>query len=571
MRLQDKSTTMIANSRMALMALCCWLLGLGVTDAQPPLPLQHAWELSPNFGDIWSLANTKRPFVFNVENLDASEIEQRLHTARLICINYDRDGFQGGPRAIELLLARLSLKKEPLLVQRAMMSAACHLDDGTHADQLWEIAQGDSDMRTTVERSLVKWRKSTAIEAWRERIRIVGSNANEIALALEGLAVVGSEEDRSLLLAFMRSNSVSTGNRFLASCALGSTNTSGLNGIAEELLQSNLADRFSFAANLLRKHSDEKSLEQLLSIVNQGPATSRRVAAEGLVNQFFQKAMELAPSWAIDPDNNLRRLALKVLNRIATPESLKLQGALLGDPNLEIRNLARTQLLAHADGELRPVVDSSVSEHLAGENWRGIEQAVILSTQLRDRTRCDAFLDLLEHPKPEVHMHASWGLMEMAEDPKNLEEIHRYCEKITEQLEKGAEHMRKSETIRLSFLLETLGKNRYVVAEPMLTRYIPKQDFRMGNLSRASAIWALGQIAKDKDDPALRAQLRERIQDLSSMSPENYLVGYACMLAVGEFGYKDCKETLQRLGASRPSPLGYACEWAIERIDESGK
>jgi hypothetical protein len=105
----------------------------------------------------------------------------------------------------------------------------------------------------------------------------------------------------------------------------------------------------------------------------------------------------------------------------------------------------------------------------------------------------------------------------------------------------------------------------------MLKRYIPKQDFRMGNLSRASAIWALGKIETDTDDAVLRAQLRERIQDLSSMTPENYLVGYACMLALGEFGYKDCKETLKKTGAVPPNPLGYAVEWAIDRIDRAGK
>ena len=553
-----------------VVAIVCWI-HVGVAHAQIPQPLQHAWELSPNFGDVWEITKPTRSYFINVENLQASDIEQRLHTAQLICLNYDRDGFKNGARAIDLLMDRLKSKTEPLLVQRVMVSAVCLLDDGTHAATLWEIARDDADMRTSVERALAKWKNPTAIGVWRERVRSANPNAIAVALALEGLARVGSEEDQPSLVSLMRSNSVSMSNRLLASSALGATNTSGLNSLVEELLASDVPDRFILAANLLRNHSDEESLGKLLVILSQGPNTARRIAAEGMAANFPQKAIELAPSWTTDPDNNLRLLSLSILKGLVSSDSVKLQASMLGDTNVEVRNLARKQLLAVAHGDMRNAVDTCVSEQLDGGNWRGIEQSVILSTQLRDPTRCDAFFRLLDHPQPEVYMHAGWGLMELADDPAILERIFRYCEPITDQFEQGAKIGKKAETIRLSFLLETLGKNRMAAAVPMLKRYIPKQDFRMGNLCRTSAIWALGQIEKDSDDPELRAQLRERVRDLASMTPENYLVGYACILALGEFGYQDSRETLQKTGAFTPNPLGYALEWAIDKIDKSGK
>lgn len=551
-------------------AIVAWL-GLGIASAQTPQPLQHAWELSPNFGDVWAMTKPVRSYAVNVENLGSPDTEQRLVTAQLICLNHDKDGFKGGTRALELLMTRLTSHSEPLLVERVMVSAACLLDDGTHATALWEVANEDEVMRTTVERFFAKWRKSTVLEIWRGRVRDPASNANDLALALEGLASVGTVEDRQSLISCMRSSSISESNRVLASKALGATNASGLNPLAEELLGSELTDRYTLVANVLQKQSDEESLSKLLLVLNSGPNTARRIAAEGVASHFPRKAVELAPSWTTDADNNLRRLALLIFKGIKTPESVKLQAALLGDTNVEVRNLAREQLLGLAQEGMRAVVDECVSEQLSSGNWRGIEQSVILSTQLRDQSRCDTFLRLLDHPQPEVYMHAGWGLMELADKPEHLEQIQRYCEPITDQLEKGSKIGEKSETIRLSFLLEALGKNRISAASPMLKRYIPKQDFRMGNLSRASAIWALGQIEKETDDPALRGQLRERIQDLASMTPENYLVGYACMLALGEFGYKDSRETLKKTGAFRPNPLGYAVEWAIEKIDQAGK
>ncbi|MFN7736264.1 MAG: hypothetical protein ACK5O8_09100 [Pirellula sp.] len=548
----------------------CWL-GFGVAHAQPPQPLQHAWELSPNFGDVWSMTKPARSYFVNVENLDSSDTELRLITAQLICLNHDKDGFKGGDRAIELLMARLKSNSEPLLVRRVMVSAVCLLDDGTHAASLWEIARDDMDMRATVARALAKWKKPIALEYWRERVRSPATNSFDLAFALEGLASVGTAEDRQSLVSCMRSNTVSESNRVLASLALGATNASGMNVLAEELLASELVDRYTLAANLLRHHSDEESLSKLLVIMNSGPNTARRIVAEAIAAHFPQKAIELAPGWTTDSDNNLRRLALVVLKGINSTEATKLQATLLGDTNVEVRNLAREQLLGIAQGDMRSVVDACVSEQLESSNWRGIEQSVILSTQLRDQSRCDTFVRLLDHPQAEVYMHAGWGLMELADTPEILERIQKYCEPITDQLEQGTKIGEKAETIRLSFLLETLGKNHVSSAVPMLKRYIPKQDFRMGNLSRASAIWALGKIEKDTDDPALRGQLRERIQDLASMTPENYLVGYACMLALGEFGYKDSRETLVKTGAMRPNPLGYAVEWAVEKIDQAGK
>jgi hypothetical protein len=93
----------------------------------------------------------------------------------------------------------------------------------------------------------------------------------------------------------------------------------------------------------------------------------------------------------------------------------------------------------------------------------------------------------------------------------------------------------------------------------------------MGNLTRTSAIWAIGKTMKQQDDPALRAQLHERVLDLGTMLPENYLVGYACLLTLGEFGYLDSNPIVERHAQPGQDALSCAGRWAKEQIEKSAK
>jgi HEAT repeat protein len=95
---------------------------------------------------------------------------------------------------------------------------------------------------------------------------------------------------------------------------------------------------------------------------------------------------------------------------------------------------------------------------------------------------------------------------------------------------------------------------------------VPKNDFKLGIVSRASAIWALGQLLDDKDDPALRARLMERMRDLAPVLPEDYLVRFSCALALGEMGFEDSIATLEEFNDGSLSELGHACTWALGKI-----
>jgi hypothetical protein len=142
---------------------------------------------------------------------------------------------------------------------------------------------------------------------------------------------------------------------------------------------------------------------------------------------------------------------------------------------------------------------------------------------------------------------------------------------LTDGLENGTGPFGKSYSIKLSLMLECLGRHRYELAYPMLMKYVPKNDFKMGNLNRASAIWSISQLRKGTDDPDLRAKFRERITDMPPDKPENYLVRFASILALGELAHQDSFEVIDQYGGTPPNPLGYAANWAKEQIAALGK
>ena len=81
--------------------------------------------------------------------------------------------------------------------------------------------------------------------------------------------------------------------------------------------------------------------------------------------------------------------------------------------------------------------------------------------------------------------------------------------------------------------------------------------------------WALGQLNHGKDNKELREALFERIADVLSIPPEDYLVRFACILALGEMGFTDSLPTLRQFSERIPFPIGYACEWATKHIEKT--
>lgn len=554
---------------VALWALLA-LFPSGPVRGQNTLPLQHLWEVQPNLGDIWAASGQGNSAAIEFNDLLSDLPRVRLDTARLICMNAERPGFGDKGKAIERILAALKRSDESILTKRTMISAACLLDNGTYAQQIWDLSREDTVADQQVQQSLIRWKNPIALEQWRSAIRDLSLPASQLRLAIEGIGACGTSEDRKVLAELLESESTPIDLRLLAAPTLGKLQTSGLTSMARKYLESSLPDRDLVAVSLLNQHSDDESLALVRTVHDTGSSPAKRIAATFLAERSQKIAEELATAWLNDPDSHFRNLALQVAAAGDSMKAIQVAQAMLRDDEDSLRKAARRNLLELAS-EHRENIDAVIKQELHGNDWRSIEQSIILLAELKDSSLCEQLIDLLDHPKAEVHMHAAWALRDLSEKDPTLERIFNKAIALTDSLENGTKTFGKSEAIMLSLLLETFGRHAYDPAYEMLTRYIPKNDYKMGNLSRASAIWSIGQIKKTVDDPDLRAALRERIKDLPPEKPENYLVRFNCILALGEFGFKDSQEVIEQYSGSPPNPLGHAGVWAKEQIKKSGK
>jgi HEAT repeat protein len=539
--------------------------------SQITAPLQHRWEVEPDFGDIWALTAPNRSPFIDVEGLLSDQDQVRLETARLITLNFDREGFKNQDRALDLLVQAIERGNESPLLVRGLLSAACALDHGANAASFWKSSQQDIVARRIVQRSLIRWKSPIALDYWRSVISEASSSVDDVTIAIEGLAAVGEPKDFEILLDLLGSNSALPMHRVSAAMAIGRKKKSGLDSLAQQYLESDIPERDLVAVHLLQNHADEASERILHALHETGSAPARLLAATALATNFPSSVKPHLAEWAMSEDLSLRHLAVQSISGRPSPECIALAMVLVKDRDARIRSDARRVLLQCATSGYSEEIQECASQLVFGTAWQGIEQGIILAVEMQYMPLCESFIGLLDHPQGEVHMHAAWGLMEIANNALILERIHQYAERMTNLLERGEVNLLTSETIRLSFLLEALGRQRYEPAYPMLLKYVPKNDFKMGNLARASAIWSIGQMRQTEDLPVLRQQLVERIKDLSPEKTENHLVRFACIIALGRMGYSDSEAVIEQYGGEPPNPLGYAAQWSLQRIRESGK
>lgn len=560
-----KPTVMLRDLAFAVASLAAWP-ALG----QQVIPLQHRWEVEPGFGDVWNINREPRAKFLDINDISSDLANVRFEAAQNICQNYDRPSFKNDPKVLELLIGQFDNPKNSVLVKRSIISAACLLDNGANAQAIWQASMQDPGLAPLVENHLIRWKSPVAAEHWRKVLSDPKSSPGQVQRALDGLANVGQSQDIPLCNDVLKSEQSTPMTRAAAARTLGMLQSSGLVGLAKDLLNTKDQDKEMLAGYLLANHTQEDALVVLETVLAQGPSPAQRIAAHAIARNFPKQGLSRIETWVKHPDDQIRLAALELLKNDPSESNTRLQSSMLSDPDLVVRKTAKVQLLELCTKGFRPLVDECITENLSGKAWQGIEQAIVLAVELQDRSRCARFLELIEHQRAEVNMHAAWGLMELAVDPAIVSGIVPHAQKLTQGLDAG-DHYEKQDIIRLSFLLEVFGRNRYEPVADMLKKYIPKRDFRMGNLSRASAIWALGKILKEQDDPALRASLSERIKDLSSLMPENYLVGYACILTLGEFGFLDSMPTIDRYTLDSKDGLNSAGRWAKEQIQKTAR
>jgi hypothetical protein len=539
------------------------------TWADEPARLRHRWELEPALGASWHNTYGTPAIVLQPERLKSDVQEVRLSEAQSIVRHARSPQLKGAAEALPVLLELLKTPAENRALRLTLAAAAIQLSTVENAALLWERLSPDAATRPLIERALVDWQSPLALELWRKRLLEGQTPQSDLLLALEGIGASGSQQDRTALESVLRDDRTSIPCKFVAVRALARVSPTDLEQLAQQILASDIDHHELLAASLLTHHTSNKAREILAGILNSDNISAHAVAYAAIAENFPTAARELAADMLQRPDNTIRATAVEVLNRFNDGASLRLQAANIADSNIHIRNTVRQNLLDKATiPELRIVVDEVITHFLTSEGFQEVEQTILLVVDLRETNRCPQLMALLQHPRIEVSMTAAWGLQELADTPEVAAGIFSFAQQITQRL--ATSHVVTfPEILRQAFLLEALGRMEYKPAVDMLKIYVPKNGHKMGDVARASAIWALGKILRNSQDAQLAKQLALRMLDPSDMDPEDELVKFTSALALGWIGAPASRAELESVISLPPVPLALARDWSLQQFPDA--
>ena len=291
-------------------------------------------------------------------------------------------------------------------------------------------------------------------------------------------------------------------------------------------------------------------------------------AYRALATNHRDAAFDLTDALMHSSDNQIRNLVIQVLNGRDDESSINRQAELLGDKNVHVRRAVRENLARKASEEqFRETVESIVAAKLANGETEAVEQAILLAVELELHQHAPAFVDLLDHPQPEVYVRAAWGLQYLELTPEILSEVERRGDAMTESY-KQSNLPGRAGSARDSYLLCTLGKNRVQSAEAMLRFYVPKNPGRPNGVVRAAGVYALGKLWEGKQNKSLAKQFIDRVQDEDPNDPEDFEVKFAATIALARMQSQDALGELQDVHDEHDA-LQAATDWAVEHLENS--
>jgi HEAT repeat protein len=502
--------------------------------------------------------------------LGRPEVEMRLQAALSIGLAHRR-GMKGLDATAGPLIAALDDSSQHPAVRLAAAQTLIALNARQAAPSLFARArEGDVALNEAVEPALARWDYRPARAMWLARIGDSTTPMRSLVLAIRALGTVGESQALARLLALAGAEDTVGAIRLEAAQAAGSIRADGLEKDAETLAADatarGLARRLA-AGYLLRRHAGAGAVAILQRLARDPEPAVTAVAAERLHAIAPELALPAMDHLLASPAADVRLLGVLVLFRLATPERVHLLAERLDDAHPDVRKAAREHLRTLVEKEsLRRHVLVEAERVIAGNDWRGIEQATILLTKLEHRPAAERFLALLRANRPEVFVTAAWGLRSL-DMPETAAPVKQY---IDEELARPAPGRKNSSDLidhQLSQLNQLLGQQKYRPADPLLRRFVPK---RMGATeARAAAVWALGMLHEGDNIADLGKQLGDRLNDINGIPPEAPPVRLMAAVTLGRMNAKEELGTLRKFftpDRAARDVVARGCGWAIMRI-----
>lgn len=504
-----------------------------------------------------------------LEALASSEVDLQRQAAESFARAHDR-GLKDLDDIVEPLVDKVRSPKTNLLVRLASARTLVKLDAKHSADELFKFAkQGGLDAAQIIEPALAQWDFEPARAVWLARLNESHPSRRRLHLAIRGLAEVGEEKAAAKLRAFVKSSSASSAVRLESARALGRIRKSGNEALASKLMgdgtSSTLLDRL-LAASLLAHHSSNSALLLLEKLALDDEPAVAGVALRRLLETDSSRIVGLAGRLLISRDANVRYFTGRALVDRPAIRTIQQLASLLNDPHPRNRRYARQSLIELA-GQVQfdATVRSLAMDTIGSENWRGIEQALLILVALDHKRAAARCVELLRFERPEVRVTAAWALRKLAVR-STLQPALEHARRVSHQDAEPKYDFGASDR-QVAHLFEAFCQMEYVEAEPLMRQYIPKASHPV--LSRAAAIWALGHFHSGDLDAELAKLLRERLTDVENQTdPESTEVGRMAAISLGRMKDEAALPKLRYFldNYSVNSELGYACGWAMQQI-----
>jgi len=535
--------------------------------------------------------------------------------AALTIVLAHQEGMKGLERTIPSLLEILEQPNRHPLARLAAARSLVELDARQAAEPLLRQAKaGDHELRDLIEPALAGWKYKPAREMWLERLgqaerrepgakdanhadsrfeeserAVLISDNGDFVLALRGLAALQESEAAPRLAKLVDSDQVSWPIRLEAVRALGVIRTSGSEPQARRLLASHpprvqtgvggvtsadASPRLA-AVWLLGHHQGDEAVKLLQGLARDPEPAIVFVALQSLLEIDSKLALPALESVLANPDAKVRALGVETLYREPTIERLRLLADKLDDPHPDVRIKSRQSLqnLASKSQFRNEVIQQGV-RILAGQDWRGQEQATILLARLDHKPAAKRIAELLKSEHSEVMVATGWGLRRLAV-PETLPAALAHFRSIQGNVNVPMPIGKITEAWdwQLSHLAQFMGQSRYRAAEADLRKPVPrwKNPFKGGAETRAACAWSLGFLHEGKSDAELARMLEERLLDVGRpmIPPEDSRLRWMCAITLGRMKSKEMLASLRRFQATATptiDPVAHACSWAIEQI-----
>jgi HEAT repeat protein len=512
------------------------------------------------------------------EALGRPEADVKCEAAQAIARAHER-GLPGMAAGAAALARELGRPNQHPTVRLAVARALVAIDAREAAPALARAAAADPDLLEVVDPALARWDYRPARAVWLERLAGPKFGRGTVQ-AIRALASIRDEGAAPRFRDLAVSRSVPAAIRIEAARAVAALRPTGLEADARALSADGspqgLTDRL-VAATLRRQHRGDDAVRLLQTLGRDPEGAVAAVALARLIELGPDLVVPLLDTVLASPDAIVRRQAVAVLAVRPSEAHVGQLGDRLTDPAPAVRARARAALRdLGGRPEWKAAVVREATRVLAGADWRGLEQAAILSAELGHRPAVGRLTELLGHDRPEVFVAAAWGLRKLAVADAAPAALTYFEEQYRQLADPSSAATRRSAggalDRQLSHLAQFLGVVRHRPADELFRRLAPKADAKTnpaGAEARAAAIWALGLLHEGKPVPELTRVLFGRLTAVRPFDLEDERVRRMSAVTLGRTKAFDMLASLRefyRPGVPSLSPVNYACAWAIEQM-----